>query len=72
VLGEVQSPGAYPFADNLTVEKAVAAAGGYTYRGKKDPVRITRHVNDLMLVGRGTRYHRLLPGDVVYVYERHF
>jgi polysaccharide export outer membrane protein len=72
VLGEVQSPGSYPFADNLTVEKAIAAAGGYTYRGKKDPVRITRNVNDVTLVGRGSRYHLLLPGDVVYVYERHF
>lgn len=72
VLGEVQSPGSYPFIPHLTVEKAIAAAGGYSYRGKKDLVRITRQVNDAIVVGRGSRYHRLLPGDVVYVYERHF
>ncbi|MEZ5798362.1 MAG: polysaccharide biosynthesis/export family protein [Paracoccaceae bacterium] len=29
VLGDVQSPGAFPFAEGLTVEQAVALAGGY-------------------------------------------
>jgi polysaccharide export outer membrane protein len=32
ILGEVNHPGAFPFAVGLTLDQAVAAAGGFTYR----------------------------------------
>ncbi len=43
ILGEIGSPGKYPFTDGLTVINAVAAAGGFTYRAKKDKVFI-KHI----------------------------
>jgi len=35
VLGEVQTAGQYPYVNGMTVETAVAIAGGYTPRARK-------------------------------------
>ena len=40
ILGEVGSPGQYPYTSGLTVLNAVAAAGGFTYRANKKVVFI--------------------------------
>ncbi|KCZ59222.1 MAG: polysaccharide biosynthesis protein [Hyphomonas sp.] len=40
ILGEVGSPGEYPYTSGLTVLNAVAAAGGFTYRANKKVVFI--------------------------------
>jgi polysaccharide biosynthesis/export protein len=42
VLGEVTFPGQYPYVPNMTVENAIAIAGGFTPRAYKDKVTITR------------------------------
>ena len=42
VLGEVTFPGQYPYVPNMTVENAIAIAGGFTPRAFKDKVTITR------------------------------
>ena len=44
VLGEVTFPGQYPYVPNMTVENAIAIAGGFTPRASKDKVTITRKV----------------------------
>ena len=41
ILGEVQAPGQYPYVPNMTAESAVAIAGGYSPRARKDRVTIT-------------------------------
>jgi polysaccharide biosynthesis/export protein len=72
ILGEVQAPGQYPYVPNMTVESAVAIAGGFSPRAKRDMVTLThtdssgpaRHVVPL-----GTS---LSPGDTVFVNERWF
>ena len=38
VLGEVTYPGQYPYVPNMTVENAIAIAGGFTPRASKDSV----------------------------------
>ena len=38
VLGEVTYPGQYPYVPNMTVENAVAIAGGFTPRARKSSV----------------------------------
>ncbi|MGE3148921.1 MAG: polysaccharide biosynthesis/export family protein, partial [Pseudorhodoplanes sp.] len=45
ILGEVTAPGQYPYVANMTVETAVAIAGGYSPRAKKSAVQITRQQN---------------------------
>jgi protein involved in polysaccharide export with SLBB domain len=73
ILGEVNKPGQYPFANGLTVEAAVAQAGGYTYRAKTKQVLI-KHA------GKATEFITydvkattpVAPGDTIRVKERWF
>ena len=45
ILGEVTLPGQYPYVANMTVETAVAIAGGYTPRAFKRKIEISRQVD---------------------------
>ena len=42
ILGEVTLPGQYPYVPNMTVETAVAIAGGYSPRAFKQQIEISR------------------------------
>ena len=41
ILGEVAAPGQYPYVPNMSVESAVAIAGGFSPRAKRDRVTLT-------------------------------
>jgi polysaccharide export outer membrane protein len=72
ILGEVAAPGQYPYVPNMTVESAVAIAGGFSPRAKRDEVTLTHATVDGALrsvVPLGTL---LDPGDTVLVGERWF
>lgn len=72
ILGEVAAPGQYPYVPNLTVEGAVAIAGGFAPRAKRDAVGLTHVTIDGALrtvVPLGTLID---PGDTVQVGERWF
>ena len=43
ILGEVAAPGQYPYVPNMTVESAVAIAGGFSPRAQRDRVTITHN-----------------------------
>ena len=45
VLGEVTTAGQFPYVNGMTVETAVAIAGGYTPRARKDEAELTRTEN---------------------------
>jgi polysaccharide export outer membrane protein len=68
ILGEVQAPGQYPYVPNMSVESAVAIAGGFSPRAKRDAVTLT-HNASRVVVPLGTS---ISPGDTVYVGERWF
>jgi polysaccharide export outer membrane protein len=72
VMGEVGAAGQYSYVPGLTVQKAVAIAGGYTPRANQESVDITRDINGKVITGRVTTSDPLLPGDTVYVRERLF
>jgi len=72
ILGEVKNPGSYPYVPDMTVLTAVAIAGGFTFRASEDEVSVTRRRNGAASEARASRASRILPGDVVYVFERHF
>jgi polysaccharide export outer membrane protein len=72
ILGEVAAPGQYPYVPNMTVESAVAIAGGFSPRAKRDVVTVTHtEAGGSMraVVPLGTP---LAPGDTVFVAERWF
>jgi polysaccharide export outer membrane protein len=72
ILGEVAAPGQYPYVPNMTVESAVAIAGGFSPRARRDVVTLT-HTDASgaarVVVPLGTP---LGPGDTVQVGERWF
>lgn len=72
VMGEVGAPGQYSYVPGLTVQKAVAIAGGFTPRANQGSVDITRDINGNVMTGRVLTSDPLLPGDTVYVRERLF
>lgn len=73
VIGEVQKPGNYPYVANMTVLNAVAMAGGFTYRARKNDFYIKRLDKDGRMVRVvATAGSRIRPGDTVEVNERYF
>jgi polysaccharide biosynthesis/export protein len=68
ILGEVAAPGQYPYVPNMSVESAVAIAGGFSPRAKRDSVTLT-HNAGRMIVPLGTS---IGPGDTILVGERWF
>ena len=72
ILGEVAAPGQYPYVPNMSVESAVAIAGGFSPRAKRDSVTLT-HTDSSgsirTVVPLGTPMN---PGDTVQVGERWF
>ena len=72
ILGEVAAPGQYPYVPNMSVESAVAIAGGFSPRARRDRVTITHtDASGSMrtVVPLGTA---ISPGDTVLVGERWF
>ena len=72
ILGEVAAPGQYPYVPNMSVESAVAIAGGFSPRARRDHVTLThtdRSGSMRVVVPLGTA---LSPGDTVLVGERWF
>ncbi|MBV8918454.1 MAG: polysaccharide export protein [Bradyrhizobium sp.] len=72
ILGEVAAPGQYPYVPNMTVESAVAIAGGFSPRARRDYVTLT-HTDasgtSRITVPMGTP---IGPGDTVQIGERWF
>jgi polysaccharide export outer membrane protein len=72
ILGEVSKPGQYPYAIGLTVTKAVATAGGFTYRANDREVFITKEGASQEVPLNLTAASWIGPGDTIRVAERHF
>jgi polysaccharide export outer membrane protein len=72
ILGEVAAPGQYPYVPNMSVESAVAIAGGFSPRARRDRVTLTHtdaSGSERIVVPPGTAVG---PGDTVLVGERWF
>lgn len=72
ILGEVRAAGQYPFVAGLTVEAAVAIAGGYGPRADKRGIEIVRVIDGVHTTIDAARAERVRPGDTVQVRERFF
>jgi len=72
ILGEVTLPGQYPYVPNMTVETAVAIAGGYTPRAFKRKIEVTHQVNGLTEHRVVSPNYPVRPGDTVHIAERWF
>jgi polysaccharide biosynthesis/export protein len=72
VLGEVTTSGQYPFINGMTVQNAIAVAGGYTPRGFHGDVDITRVVDGRPITFAAPQTFPVRPGDTIAVRERFF
>jgi len=72
IMGEVGAPGQYSYVPGMTVQKAIAASGGFSPRAYQGTVDITREINGRVMTGTVLISDPLLPGDTVYIRERLF
>jgi len=72
ILGEVNQAGAFPYQPGMTVQNAVAIAGGYSARANQGKALITRKLADGTRSFEAPVTTQLYPGDIVYVRERWF
>jgi protein involved in polysaccharide export with SLBB domain len=72
VIGEVKNPGRYPFSKDLTVNQAIALAGGRTDQSRLDTVDILRHTKEKQEKITGTSDTVLAPNDILHVLEAHW
>jgi len=72
ILGEVTAPGQYPFVANMSVETAVAIAGGFTPRAFRKTVTLDRTFNGRQVRISVPTTFPLRPGDTINVQERWF
>jgi polysaccharide biosynthesis/export protein len=72
IYGEVKTGGQFPYVSGMTIETAIAIAGGYSDRASTRRFRITRRINGFVDQIEAPSDYPVLPGDVVYVNERFF
>jgi polysaccharide biosynthesis/export protein len=72
ILGEVTQPGQYPYVADMTVETAVAIAGGFGPRAYRKTVTVTRVIHGVQVKMTVPTSFPLRPGDTVNVQERWF
>lgn len=72
ILGEVKTPGEYPYSANLTVLNAVATAAGFTYRADTRKVYIKRADALAEQEFALTTATQVAPGDTIRIGERFF
>ena len=72
IIGEVKSPGSYPYVSGMTVLNAVALGSGFTYRANKKKIEITRRLDgkEVKMIVASTAVVR--PGDIIRISERFF
>lgn len=72
ILGEVNRPGEYPFSEGLTIQNAVATAGGFTYRANQHQVVVKHRDEATERKLKLTASAPVQPGDTIRVQERFF
>jgi len=71
INGEVKRPGSYPYRKDLTIEKAITLAGGFTNRASKSAISLISEV-DKRFVKSVSLKDTVNPGDVITISESFF
>lgn len=72
IYGEVRQAGQFPYVSGMTIETAIAIAGGYSERASRRSYRVTRRENGYARRMDVDKDFPIEPGDTVYVRERFF
>lgn len=72
VMGEVTTGGQYTYVPGMTVQQAIAVAGGFAPRALRSEVMITRQRNGQVFNLAAVLSDPVYPGDTIAVRERFF
>lgn len=73
IYGETQKPGSFRIRDGMSIQQALAEAGGTTIRGTERGLKVYRKNDDGQVVAIRTNPNDpVQPGDVIYVSESLF
>jgi len=73
INGEVKSPGGYPYQPGLTMEKAIALAGGLTDRASKRKMYLQKGGQaSEQARGKVSMGSKISPGDIITIEEGFF
>lgn len=71
IHGEVKKPGGYPYQPGMTVNQAIALAGGMTERASRDKIFISRE-GDKNNTQTGSLASKISAGDTITIEQRFF
>jgi polysaccharide biosynthesis/export protein len=72
VLGEVVNPGQFPYVSGMSIQTAVAIAGGFTPRANSAYAEITRPIREGLITANVPITYPMRPGDTIVIKERWF
>lgn len=72
ILGEVNQAGSFPYQNGMSVQNAIAIAGGYSARASQKDVMLTRKDANGTHTVKVPVTTQVYPGDIVFVRERWF
>ncbi len=72
LVGEVKTTGSFSYVEGISYLTAIAMAGGYSYRAKKDVVYVTRAGVDGTEELKLDVNDKVQPGDIIRIAERFF
>jgi len=72
IHGQVKRPGGYPYLDDLTLDKAIAIAGGLSNRASKSDWKITRIVDGKTVIISANVVTEIHPDDIIKIEQSFF
>jgi len=72
IHGQVKRPGGYPYQDDLTLDKAIAIAGGLSNRASSTDWKITRLVDGVKVTLVGNVATDIQPDDIIKIEQSFF
>ncbi len=72
IKGEVIRPGGYSYVERLTVQKAIALAGGFTARAAERDITLVRETHPDRPLEDVAPNTPVLPGDIITIGESFF
>lgn len=72
ISGEVKQPGGYPYQPGLTLDRAIALAGGLTERASTKRITVIRGSDNDRTIEKASLETRVLPGDTITIDQGFF
>ena len=72
IHGQVKQPGGYPYQDDLTLDKAIAIAGGLSNRASTSEWKVTRMENGVKITLLGNITTVIRPDDIIKIEQSFF